>query len=129
MTAVSEVATRDVPTMPGGHLLVGHALEFGRDPLALFQRAREHGDVVRIRFGPFPVYLSSDIGSDAIDEIEQLLRVLLSELVTQGISANIPSLAWVPTRSNRRFSGANRRLRAVLSDVIDGLGTPATVPP
>jgi cytochrome P450 len=208
--------------MPGGHWALGHALEFGRDPLALFQRAREHGDVVRIRFGPFGVYvlnspgairqalvgearklskglnfgrakrliggglvmaegeshqrqrrlmqpafhraeiarytatmrevavprisawpdggtlafdremrsitltvltrtlLSTDIGAGAIDEIEQLLRVLLSELVTQGISANVPGLAWVPTRSNRRFSAANRRLRALLTDVIDG---------
>ena len=211
-----------VPTMPGGHWVLGHALDFGRDPLALFQRAREHGDVVRIRFGPFRVYvlnspsairqalvgearklskglnfgrtkrliggglvmsegethqrqrrlmqpafhraeiaryagtmrdvalprisawpdggtlafdremrsitltvltrtlLSSDIGADAIDEIERLLRVLLSELVTQGISANVPGLAWVPTRSNRRFSAANRRLRVLLTDVIDG---------
>src|ERR1700722_15020618 len=222
MTAASDGVTRDVPTMPGGHLLLGHALEFGRDPLALFQRAREHGDVVRIRFGPFRVYvlnspgairqalvgearklskglnfgrakrliggglvmaegeghqrqrrlmqpafhraeiaryagtmrdvavarisawpdggtlafdrelrsitltvltrtlLSSDISADTIDEIEQLLRALLSELVTQGISANVPGLAWVPTRSNRRFSAANRRLRALLTDVIDG---------
>ena len=32
-------------------------MEFGRDPLALFQRAREHGDVVRIRFGPFGLYV------------------------------------------------------------------------
>ena len=222
MAAASEVVTRDVPTMPGGHLLLGHALEFGRDPLALFQQARQHGDVVRIRFGPFRVYvlnspgvirqalvgearklskglsfgrtkrliggglvmaegeghqrqrrlmqpafhraeiaryagtmrdvavprisawpdggtlafdremrsitltvltrtlLSSDIGADAIDEIEHLLRVLLSELVTQGISANVPGLAWVPTRSNRRFSAANRRLRALLTNVIDG---------
>jgi len=221
MTA-SDVVTRDVPTMPGGQLLVGHALEFGRDPLALFQRAREHGDVVSIRFGPFRVYvlnspdairqalvgearklskglnfgrakrliggglvmaegeghqrqrrlmqpafhraeiaryagtmrdvavprisgwpdggtlaldremwsitltvltrtlLSTDIGAAAIDEIERLLRVLLSELVTQGISANVPGLAWVPTRSNRRFSAANRRLRTLLTDVIDG---------
>jgi cytochrome P450 len=225
MTVASEVGTRDVPTIPGGHLLLGHALEFGRDPLALFQQAREHGDVVRIRFGPFRVYLlnspgairqalvgearklskglnfgrtkrliggglvmaegeghqrqrrlmqpafhraeiaryagtmrdvavprvsgwpdggtlafdremrsitltvltrtllSSDVGADAIDEIEQLLRVLLSELVTQGISANVPGLAWVPTRSNRRFSAANRRLRTLLTDVIDGYRT------
>jgi cytochrome P450 len=213
MAAASDVVTRDVPAMPGGHPLLGHALEFGRDPLALFQRAREHGAVVRIRFGPFRVYvlnspdairqalvgearklskglnfgrakrliggglvmaegeghqrqrrlmqpafhraeiarytgtmrevavprisawpdggtlafdremrsitltvltrtlLSADIGAEAIDEIERLLRVLLSELVTQGISA---------TRSNRRFSAANRRLRTLLTDVIDG---------
>jgi cytochrome P450 len=222
MTVASGVVTRDVPTLPGGQRVLGHALEFGRDPLALFQRAREHGDVVRIRFGPFRFYvlnspaairqalvgearklskglnfgrarrlignglvmsegeshhrqrrlmqpafhrteiaryvgtmgdvavprisawpdggtlafdremrsitltvlartlLSSDIGADAIDEIERLLRVLLSELVARGISANVPGLGWVPTRSNRRFSAANRRLRALLTDVIDG---------
>ena len=221
MTVASGVVTHDVLMMPGGQRILGHALEFGRDPLALFQRAREHGDVVRIRFGPFRVYvlnspsairqalvgearklgkglnfgrtrrligsglvmsegeshhrqrrlmqpafhraeiaryvgtmrdvavprisawpdggtlafdremrsitltvlartlLSSDIGADAIDEIERLLRVLLSELVARGISANVPGLGWVPTRSNRRFSAANRRLHAVLTDVID----------
>ena len=221
MTVASGVVTRDVRMMPGGQRVLGHALEFGRDPLALFQRAREHGDVVRIRFGPFRFYvlnspgairealvgearklskglnfgrarrlignglvmsegeshhrqrrlmqpafhrteiaryvatmrdvavprvsawpdggtlafdremrsitltvlartlLSSDIGADAIDEIERLLRVLLSELVARGISANVPGLAWVPTRSNRRFSAANRRLSALLTDVID----------
>jgi cytochrome P450 len=221
----SGVATRDIPMMPGGQRVLGHVLEFGRDPLALFQRAREHGDVVGLRFGPFRVYvlnspsairqamlgearklskglnfgrakrlignglvmaegeshqrqrrlmqpafhraeiaryvdtmrdvavprisawpdggtlafdremrsitltvltrtlLSADIGAGTINEIEQLLRVLLSELVTQGISANVPGLGWVPTRSNRRFSAANRRLRALLTDVIDGYRT------
>jgi cytochrome P450 len=222
MTVASGEAAREVRVMPGGQRVLGHALEFGRDPLALFQRAREHGDVVRIRFGPLPFYvlnspaairqamvgearklskglnfgrarrllgnglvmsegenhdrqrrlmqpafhraevaryvatmrdvavprisawpdrgtlafdremrsitltvltrtlLSSDIGVDAIDEIERLLRVLLSELVARGISANVPGLAWVPTRSNRRFSAANRRLHVLLTEVIDG---------
>jgi cytochrome P450 len=208
--------------MPGGHPVLGHALAFGRDPLALFQQAREHGDVVLVRFGPFSVYvlnspgairqalvgearklgkglnfgrakrlignglvmsegeshrqqrrlmqpafhraqiagyvgtmrdvavpridgwtnggtlaldremrsitltvltrtlLSSDIDADAIDEIEQLLRVLLAELVARGIAANVPGLAWVPTRSNRRFSVAHRRLGVLLTDIIDG---------
>jgi cytochrome P450 len=46
--------------------------------------------------------------------------VLLSELVARGISANVPGLGWVPTRSNRRFSAANRRLGTLLTDVIDG---------
>jgi cytochrome P450 len=214
--------TRDVPVMPGGRRLLGHAVEFGRDPLALLQRAREHGDVVRVRFGPFHVYLlnspeairqalvgqarklekglnfgrakrlignglvmaegeshrrqrrlmqpafhraeiarymstmrdvavprisgwpagetlafdrelrsltltvltrtllSSDIGTEAVDEIERLLRVLLSELLARGISANVPGLAWVPTRSNRRFTAARQRLNALLSDIIAG---------
>ena len=208
--------------MPGGRRLAGHALQFGRDPLALFQQARVYGDVVRIRFGPFPVYvlnspavirqaltgearklgkglnfgrpkrlignglvmaegethqlhrrlmqpafhrteiarytqtmravavprisawpdggtlafdremrsltltvltrtlLSSDIGADAVDEIERLLRELLSGLVTQEIAANVPGLAWVPTRSNRRFAAARRRLDARLAGIISG---------
>jgi cytochrome P450 len=212
----------DVPVVPGGQRLLGHALEFRRDPLALFQRARQHGEVVRIRFGPFPVYLlnspavirqalvgqarklekgidfgrarklignglvmaagedhrrqrrllqpafhraeiaryldtmrdvavpridgwaggqrlvfdrelrsitltvltrtllSSDVGAEAIGEIERLLRVLLAELLPEGIVANIPALAWVPTRSNRRFDAANRRLGTLLAGIIEG---------
>src|SRR5260370_522265 len=61
--------------------------------------------------------LSSDVGADAYDEIERLLRVLLSELLPRGITANVPGLAWVPTRSNRRFSAANRRLRALCTGI------------
>lgn len=216
------VVAENIVTVPGGHRLLGHALEFGRDPLALFMRARQYGDVVSIRFGPLRVYvlnspdairqalvgearklgkglnfgrtkrlignglvmsegeshdwqrrlmqpafhraeiaryvgtmrdvalprvdawpdaaplafdremrsitltvltrtlLSSDIRADTIDEIERLLRVLLSELVTQQISANVPGLGWLPTRSNRRFNAANRRLQELLTDVIDG---------
>jgi cytochrome P450 len=68
----------------------------------------------------FRTLLSAAIGTDAIDEIERLLRVLLSELVARGITANVPGLGWVPTRSNRRFGAANRRLRALLTGIIDG---------
>jgi hypothetical protein len=57
MTVASRQGARDVPLMPGGRRFLGHALEFGRDPLALFQEAREHGDVVRVQFGPFRVYV------------------------------------------------------------------------
>jgi cytochrome P450 len=222
MTLASGQVTREVPVMPGGRWMLGHAVEFGRDPLALLQRAREHGDVVRIRFGPFHLYvlnspdairdalvsqarklekglnfgrakrlignglvmaegeshrrqrrlmqpafhraeiaryvgtmqdvavprisrwpdggtlaldremrsitltvltrtlLSSDISSEAIEEIERLLRVLLSELLARGITANVPGLGWVPTRSNRRFAAASRRLGAMLTGIIDG---------
>jgi cytochrome P450 len=222
MAVATTGIARDVPEVPGRRRVLGHALEFRRDPLALFQRARAHGDVVRIRFGPVTVYLlnspevirqalvsqarklekgisfgrvgqlignglvlssgeyhhrqrrlmqpafqrseiprymatmrdvavprieawpdggtlaldrelrsitltvltrtllSSDIGREAIDEIERLLRVLLAELLPDGIIANIPALAWLPTRSNRRFALASRRLRAMLTGIIDG---------
>jgi len=225
MTVASGQATYDIPVMPDGRRMLGHALEFGRDPLALFQRARQHGDVVRIRFGPFNVavlnspeairqalvsqapklekglsfgrakrlignglvmsegedhrrqrrlmqpafhraqiarylgtmqdiavprismwpeggtlaldrelrsitltvltrtLLSSDISSEAIEEIERLLRLLLSELLARGITANVPGLGWVPTRSNRRFAAAHRRLGVMLTDIIDGYRT------
>jgi cytochrome P450 len=228
MVPANAEGTLDVPLMPGGRRLLGHAPEFGRDPLALLQRAREHGDVVLVRFGPFHVYLlnspdairqalvgqarklekglnfgrakrlignglvmaegeshrrqrrlmqpafhraeiagyldtmrdvavprigawpagetlafdrelrsitltvltrtllSSDIGSEAVDEIERLLRVLLSELVARGIAANVPGLGWVPTRSNRRFAAARRRLGTLLTDIIDGYQTTGT---
>lgn len=222
MAVASGEVARQVPLLPGGRWVLGHALEFRRDPLGLLAQARDHGDVVRIRFGPFPVYLlnspgairqalvgqarklekginfgrtkrlignglvmsggeyhrrqrrlmqpafhraeiarylgtmrdvavprieawpdggtlafdhemraltltvltrtllSSDIGSAAIGEIERLLRVLLAELLPEGIIANIPALAWVPTRSNRRFGAAVRRLAAMLTDIIEG---------
>jgi len=212
----------EAPLVPGGGRLLGHAREFGRDPLALLQRVRDHGDVVRLRFGPFRLYvlnspeairqalvgqarklskglnygrakrlignglvmaegedhrrqrrlmqpafhraqiaryldtmrdvavprisawrdgetlaldqelrsitltvltrtlLSSEVDRAAIDEIEGLLRILLSELVTRGITANVPGLGWVPTRSNRRFTAASRRLDALLAEIISG---------
>jgi cytochrome P450 len=57
MTWVSEPAAAEVPALPGARRLLGHGLEFGRDPLALLLRAREHGDVVRLRFGPYHLYV------------------------------------------------------------------------
>ncbi len=48
-----------IPT-PSGNWLVGNLMELQRDPLALFERAlAEHGDVVRIRFGPANAVLIS----------------------------------------------------------------------
>ena len=222
MPVTSEPVRTEVPLLPGGRRVLGHALEFRRDPLRLLQRGRDFGDVVRIRFGPFPVYvlnspaairqalvgqarklekgisfgrakalignglvmsdgdhhrrqrrlmqpafhrteiaryqstmrevavpridawadggtlafdrelrsltltvltrtlLSSDMGAAQIGEIERLLHVLLAELIPDGIIANIPALAWVPTRSNRRFGTANRRLEEMLTEIIEG---------
>lgn len=62
MLSSAQEVTRAVPAVPGGRLM-GHAVEFRRDPLGLFQRAREYGDVVRLRFGPVPVYLLNSPGA------------------------------------------------------------------
>src|SRR6202000_2732866 len=57
MALLGGQAARGVPLVPGGYRLLGHVVEFGRDPLALLQRVRGHGDVVRVRFGPFSIYV------------------------------------------------------------------------
>ena len=63
MAVTSEPVRPEVPLLPGGQRVLGHALEFRRDPLRLLQRGRELGDVIRIRFGPFPVYVLNSPGA------------------------------------------------------------------
>jgi cytochrome P450 len=47
-----------LPPTPKGHFLIGHALEILRDPFGLVARCgRDHGDVVRLRFGTLTFYL------------------------------------------------------------------------
>ncbi|MBE0688922.1 MAG: cytochrome P450, partial [Anaerolineae bacterium] len=45
------------PTGPKGHFLLGHLPEFSADTLAFMLKMREYGDIVKLRFGPFPVYV------------------------------------------------------------------------
>ncbi|MFB7110280.1 cytochrome P450 [Streptomyces sp. NPDC056291] len=44
------------PVAGGGMPLLGHGLRLVRDPLAFMSQLRDHGDVVRLRFGPKTVY-------------------------------------------------------------------------
>jgi cytochrome P450 len=47
-----------VPPAAKGHFFIGNAISLTRDPLGFVTRCvREHGDVVRIRFGPVVFYL------------------------------------------------------------------------
>lgn len=58
-TPVSHQRLEPVPSRPG-HFLFGVYPEFRRDPLGLFiNAAREQGDVVKLRFGPYTNYLVS----------------------------------------------------------------------
>jgi cytochrome P450 len=53
---------------PRGHALLGNLREFGRDQLGFYTRcAREYGDVVPVRLGPFPGLLIYH--PDAIEEV------------------------------------------------------------
>ncbi|WP_405136412.1 cytochrome P450 [Nocardia sp. NBC_01388] len=51
-----------MPTAPGRKAVLGHALEFRRDPLGFLRSLRSHGDVVRIHLGPLPVYVLTTPG-------------------------------------------------------------------
>ncbi|MER6436273.1 MULTISPECIES: cytochrome P450 [unclassified Streptomyces] len=44
------------PLAGGGVPVLGHGWQLVRDPLGLFARLREHGEVVRLRLGPKTVY-------------------------------------------------------------------------
>lgn len=44
------------PLAGGGVPVLGHGWQLVRDPLGLFSRLREHGEVVRLRLGPKTVY-------------------------------------------------------------------------
>ncbi len=46
-----------VPFVSGGSALLGHLSEFTRDRLGLLLRMTEAGDVVGLRFGPFPLVM------------------------------------------------------------------------
>ncbi|WP_340685689.1 cytochrome P450 [Amycolatopsis coloradensis] len=47
----------DVAVAPGRWPLLGHTVPMLRDPVKLLSSLRSHGDVVRLDFGPMPVYL------------------------------------------------------------------------
>lgn len=57
-------------TGPAGHWFYGHLMDLRDDSLGTLMRAfREHGDVSRLRFGPFRIYLLAHP-----DHIETVLR-------------------------------------------------------
>jgi cytochrome P450 len=64
------MASTRVPPGPPGHFLLGNALQIMRDPFGFVVRAaRDHGDVVRFRFGPLVFYMLNHP-----DDIEHVLR-------------------------------------------------------
>jgi len=48
--------TSKVANVPKGHFLMGNLPEFREDPLKLLHEVNTLGDLVRARFGPFPVF-------------------------------------------------------------------------
>jgi len=71
---------------PKSHFLVGHLPEINRDPLNFFtQCAREHGDVVRWQFGPFPTFLINH--PDLIEEVlvNQVQNFVKSSVYRRGL--------------------------------------------
>jgi len=57
MTTVNSIAIA-----PGALPLLGHLVPLLRDPLGFLASLPEHGDLVRVRFGPFPAIMVCDPG-------------------------------------------------------------------
>lgn len=68
MPSVPPHAAVSPPRLAGGVPLLGHGLEYNRDPLAFFVRCAREADVVQVRFPGAPVYVLS-----APEHIEHVL--------------------------------------------------------
>jgi pentalenene oxygenase len=58
--SVSERARASIATAPGALPLLGHLVQLVRNPLGFVTSLPEHGDLVRIRLGPFQVIVVCD---------------------------------------------------------------------
>ena len=105
--------------LPGGGRLLGHALEFGRDPLALLQRAREHGDVVRLRFGPFHLYVLNS--PDAIRQALVGQARKLEKGLSFGRAKRLIGNGLVMSEGED-----HRRQRRLMQPAFHSRGSPAT---
>ena len=56
------ITARSIATAPGGLPLLGNLVPLLRDPLGLLRSLPEHGDLVRVRLGPFSAILVCDPG-------------------------------------------------------------------
>lgn len=48
---------KPIPPSPPGKFLIGHLPEFAADSLDFMLKTRAYGDIVHLRFGPFPAYV------------------------------------------------------------------------
>ena len=56
------VTASSIATAPGALPLLGHLVSLLRDPLGFLMSLPEHGDLVRVRFGPFQAMIVCDPG-------------------------------------------------------------------
>ena len=65
------IARRPAPRRPESNPVLGSGWEFNRDPIGFMEQlAREHPDIVRVRFGPLTVHLvgSPDIARQVLHQ-------------------------------------------------------------
>lgn len=84
------------PPGPHGHFLFGHLHEFNRDTLQMLSELRQYGDFVKLRFGPFPVYVANHpdpfheiLVSDASKYFKtRVTKVALDDILGNGLFVN-----------------------------------------
>lgn len=92
MSATARTAARS----PKGHWLLGHMPDFSRDSLGFVLSAREYGDLVRLRFGPFgawmvnhPDYIHQVLVEDADKYYKtRVTKRVMYPVVGQGLFTN-----------------------------------------
>jgi pentalenene oxygenase len=60
---------------------------------------------------------NTDLGTEVVDEVLRSIPVMLAGITKRALSP-IPLLEKLPTKANREFDAANRRLRAVVERIV-----------
>jgi epi-isozizaene 5-monooxygenase len=112
----AQVAIREPPLAGGAMPWLGHAAKLARDPLGFLESLRDHGDLVRIMFGPKPAYVvcSPELLRELLTADPDILIVggplwrALEPLLGQGLST---SNGAAHARQSRIVQQAFRRER------------------
>ncbi|MGO4617601.1 cytochrome P450 [Nocardia sp. 2YAB30] len=95
-----------IAVVPGGLPLLGHALQFRKDPLGFFGSLREYGDIVQVKLGPQRVYVinSATLAHEMlVDKPRKFDKGASIEITRDLVGYGLASSEGAMHRSHRRL--------------------------
>ncbi|MFF9771870.1 cytochrome P450 [Streptomyces sp. NPDC014636] len=95
-----------VPSVPRAWPVLGHAPALLRDPLRFFGTLAQHGDIVRVRLGPVPVYALTHpalVHRVLVTDADLYERGRLFDKLSQIVGHGLLTSSGPPHRAQRRI--------------------------